>query len=71
MKDKKQHSNPPTRNLALFMAVFALAFALANLSPVFAEGFNITRKIPIAGQASWDYLTVDEGGRRLYVSHGT
>ncbi len=71
MKDKKQHSNPPARNLALFIAVFALAFALASLSPAFAQGFNIARKIPVAGQGGWDYLTVDEGGRRLYVSHGT
>jgi YVTN family beta-propeller protein len=32
--------------------------------------YSITKKIPIAGQGSWDYLTVDEGARRLYVSHG-
>jgi len=29
------------------------------------------RKIPVSGQGGWDYLTVDEAGRRLYVSHGT
>jgi DNA-binding beta-propeller fold protein YncE len=33
--------------------------------------YSITKKIPIAGQGSWDYLTVDEDARRLYVSHGT
>jgi YVTN family beta-propeller protein len=36
-----------------------------------ADNYQITRKIPIAGQGSWDYLTVDEGARRLYISHGT
>jgi len=34
-------------------------------------GYSVTKKIPIAGQGSFDYLTVDEAGRRLYVSHGT
>jgi YVTN family beta-propeller protein len=36
-----------------------------------AADYQITKKIPIPGQGSWDYLTVDEGARRLYVSHGT
>lgn len=33
--------------------------------------YQISKKIPIPGQGGWDYLTVDEGARRLYVSHGT
>jgi YVTN family beta-propeller protein len=46
-----------------------LAFAI---SPVWAaDNYQITKKIPIPGQGNWDYLTVDEGARRLYVSHGT
>jgi YVTN family beta-propeller protein len=69
-KFKKQRSIPSTRKLALFIFACALAFALASLSPASAEGLAITKKIPIAGQGGWDYLTVDEGGRRLYVSHG-
>ena len=36
-----------------------------------ASGYQITSKIPISGQGSWDYLTADENNRRLYVSHGT
>ncbi len=31
----------------------------------------MVKKIPIAGAGSWDYLSVDETARRLYVSHGT
>ena len=34
-------------------------------------GYTVIRKIPIPGQGSWDYLTVDDAARRLYVSHGT
>ena len=36
-----------------------------------ADHYQVTKKIPIPGEGSWDYLTVDEGARRLYVSHGT
>jgi YVTN family beta-propeller protein len=35
------------------------------------DSYQITKKIPVPGQGGWDYLTVDEGARRLYVSHGT
>jgi DNA-binding beta-propeller fold protein YncE len=35
------------------------------------SGYSVSRKIPIAGQGSWDYLFVDEAARRLYVTHGT
>jgi YVTN family beta-propeller protein len=34
-------------------------------------GYSVIKKIPIPGSGSWDYLTVDESARRLYVSHGT
>jgi DNA-binding beta-propeller fold protein YncE len=41
-------------------------------APVFAQGgYKITQRIAIPGTGGWDYLTVDEGARRLYVSHGT
>ena len=33
--------------------------------------YSVIRKIPIPGQGSWDYLTIDDAARRLYVSHGT
>ncbi len=48
-----------------------LCCAPAALAAPPAESYSIVKKIPIPGQGSWDYLTVDEGGRRLYVSHGT
>lgn len=70
MKEKNSHRNPPSRKFACLMSVFAVGLVLISLRPAFAEGFAITKKIPIAGQGGWDYLSVDEGARRLYVSHG-
>jgi YVTN family beta-propeller protein len=35
------------------------------------QGYSILNKIAISGHGGWDYLTLDERARRLYVSHGT
>ncbi len=55
------------------MKVFSILVAsiLLAAAAFAADGYQITKKIPIPGQGGWDYLTVDEVGRRLYVSHGT
>ncbi len=53
------------------IGVLILFFA-AWAAPASAAGnYSVTKKISINGQGSWDYLTVDEANRRLYVSHGT
>src|SRR4029077_15362575 len=48
---------------------------LCSVLPAFAappsDSYSVVKKIPIPGQGSWDYLSVDETARRLYVSHGT
>src|SRR6476659_7927309 len=36
-----------------------------------AEGYKVINKIKIGGTGGWDYLTLDSGARRLYVSHST
>jgi YVTN family beta-propeller protein len=56
-------------SLALALTVSSVTGLAAPTPP--ADGFSVTRKIPIPGQGSWDYLAVDEAARRLYVSHGT
>ena len=53
------------------LVVVALFLSLFAVSAQTTSGYHITKKIPIAGQGGWDYLTVDESARRLYVSHGT
>jgi DNA-binding beta-propeller fold protein YncE len=34
-------------------------------------GYHVQQKIVVPGDDGWDYLTVDNAARRLYVSHGT
>ncbi|MGB9204284.1 MAG: YncE family protein [Terriglobales bacterium] len=53
------------------LAILALSLSLFAASAQTTSGYHITKKIPVAGQGGWDYLTVDESARRLYVSHGT
>ena len=53
------------------IAVLVLLFGLFVAPTIAADGYKVTKKIPIPGQGGWDYLTVDESARRLYVSHGT
>jgi len=36
-----------------------------------APGYHVIKKIQLGGDGFWDYLIVDDGARRLYVSHGT
>jgi len=33
--------------------------------------YHFLKEIPVGGEGSWDYLSVDEANRRLYVSHAT
>jgi len=57
-------------NLCKVMVVAVLGgLLLAESAP--SSGYRVAKKIPIPGQGSWDYLTVDQSSRRLYVSHGT
>jgi hypothetical protein len=47
-----------------------LALSSAGVSRA-AELYHFIKEIPVGGAGGWDYLSVDEAGRRLYVSHGT
>ena len=61
------HSSPKFWVLAILLLCISVGARLA----VGQSGYRLTGKIPIPGQGGWDYLTVDESARRLYVSHGT
>ena len=56
-----------------FIGVIALStLIIAPGSLHGAEGpYHFLKEIPVGGEGGWDYLTVDESGRRLYVSHAT
>jgi DNA-binding beta-propeller fold protein YncE len=51
------------------VAVTMLAMGIATVSGK-AQGYHILRRIPVAGDTGWDYITADTEGRRLYVPHG-
>jgi len=55
---------------SILVVVCALTLTISGRSSQTA-GYSVTKKISINGQGSWDYLTVDEANRRLYISHGT
>jgi len=63
------HEEIIMRNRALCCAALFVVSCAAFAAP--SGGYSVIKKIPIPGSGSWDYLTVDEGARRLYVSHGT
>ena len=47
-------------------------FGLVTSSLIGADGpYHFLKEIAVGGEGSWDYLSVDAVGRRLYVSHGT
>ncbi len=58
------------RALCLF-AILMLSSALLGAPAASGGGYSVSKRIPIPGEGSWDYLAVDESARRLYVSHGT
>lgn len=57
--------------LLSLIAGFAITLTTAAILLAADGGYSVVKKIPIPGQGSFDYLTVDEAARRLYVSHGT
>jgi DNA-binding beta-propeller fold protein YncE len=52
------------------LIIFVLSMNLLAASAQSGARYHVVEKIPVAGQGGWDYLAVDEGARRLYVSHG-
>src|SRR5262245_5166071 len=50
------------------ITVLAALVAIAFAAPT---GWKVVRQIKIGGDGGWDYLTIDNEARRLYVSHAT
>jgi YVTN family beta-propeller protein len=53
------------KKLGLVIACLGAALVQA------ATTYKVEAKYPVAGDGSFDYLTVDSAARRLYISHGT
>jgi YVTN family beta-propeller protein len=54
-----------------FLLVCPLAFAAGVPLVSAAENYHLLKEIPVGGDGGWDYLSVDSGARRLYVSHAS
>src|ERR1700734_1109849 len=42
----------------------------ADTSPIPGADYTVSRSFPLGGRGDWDYLALDAGGGRLFVSHG-
>lgn len=68
----------PTMNTQRLFSTFAAVIAsnLISLNAIccraaeFAQ-YHFLTEIPVGGEGGWDYLSIDQAGRRLYVSHDT
>src|ERR1035438_1253507 len=56
-----------------FLGLLAIGMLGAAVLPVGAAeaSYKFLKEIPIGGDGGWDYLSVDQDARRLYVSHAT
>src|ERR1700735_830591 len=57
----------PMKKFALALAILLGTFAVA----LAAASYHLLKTIPVGGHGSWDYLSIDEANRRVYISHET
>jgi YVTN family beta-propeller protein len=57
------------RNYALLAVLLGLAAAAALAAP--PSGYHVIKKVSVPGTGGWDYVSVDEAGRRVYIAHAT
>jgi YVTN family beta-propeller protein len=54
-----------------FVSLGALLGLLAVAALGAAFNYTLTKKVAVPGAGGWDYVSVDEMGRRVYISHAT
>ena len=59
------------RNLSFIGCLLFLLSAFNLLGQNAKSEYNVVRKMPLPGNGGWDYLSVDEAGSRLFVSHSS
>jgi YVTN family beta-propeller protein len=57
------------RTYALLAVLLGLAVAATMAVP--PSGYHLIKKVSIPGTGGWDYVSVDEAGRRVYTAHAT
>ncbi|MGA2090433.1 MAG: YncE family protein [Endomicrobiales bacterium] len=57
----------------LFLKTLCLLGSVMITSLVYADvpGYHVIKKIKIGGEGGWDYVSIDSGARRLYISRST
>jgi DNA-binding beta-propeller fold protein YncE len=57
----------------VFFNTLCLLLCLAASITAFAAepGYRVIKKLQLGGEGAWDYLTVDDAARRLYISRGS
>lgn len=58
-------------SLLLALVVFSALHSLAAAPQPGPSGYHVIKTIPIPGDEGWDYVAVDTGARRVYVSHSS
>jgi len=51
--------------------LFLVCAALFGSVAYGATNYQLLKKVPVAGTGGWDYVIVDEAGRRVYIAHAT
>jgi DNA-binding beta-propeller fold protein YncE len=64
------HSDKSEASLKKWQILCACTLVTVGASYATAS-YHLLRTIPVGGTGGWDYLTVDEPGQRLFVSHET
>ena len=52
-------------------ALLLAALAVVSAGAAEPTGYRLLTTLPVPGDGGWDYITVDDAGRRIYVSHAT
>jgi DNA-binding beta-propeller fold protein YncE len=61
-----------TRQSSCVAIIVVGVLCLSNVPSIHAEGpYHFLKEIPIGGEGGWDYLSIDEAARRLYVTHAS
>ena len=54
-----------------YLLGLCLIFCFLNVAQAAGPEFHVIKKLKLGGEGGWDYLTVDDAARRLYVSRSS
>ena len=58
------------KQIVCLLGFLALVAATSSVQSAEPE-YHFLKEISVGGDGGWDYLSIDESARRLYVSHAT